>query len=57
MLEVHMTYTYVVLDISPEAYKEIADKLRAANYDHVFTDDGEGREIIDMHGIAVREEP
>lgn len=52
-----MTYTYVVLDISPEAYKEIADKLRTVDYDHVFTDDGEGREVIDMHGIALREEP
>lgn len=52
-----MTYTYAVLDISPAAYKEIADKLHAAGYDHVFSDDPENREIIDMNGIALREEP
>ena len=48
-----MTHTYVVLELSPAAYDEIAGKLRAAAYDHAFGDDGE----IDMHGIAVKREP
>jgi hypothetical protein len=46
------TYTYAVLEISSEAYEEIAVKLRAAGYDHAFGKDGE----IDMHGIAVAED-
>ena len=48
-----MTHTYVVLELSPAAYDEIAGKLKAAAYDHAFGDDGE----IDMHGIAVKREP
>lgn len=43
------THTYVILEIDPEAYEEIAAKLRAAGYDHAFGPDGE----IDMHGIAI----
>lgn len=46
------TYTYAVLEISQAAYDEIAQKLRAAQYDHAFHHD-EG-EVIDMHGIALR---
>ena len=42
------THTYVELEVSALAYDEIADKLRAANYDHCF--DGEA---IDMIGIAL----
>ena len=43
------TYTYVELEVSPEAYDEIAEKLRATYYDHCFGDDG----AIDMHGLAL----
>lgn len=43
-----MTHTYVVMELSQAAYDEIAAKMRAAGYDHVFGSDGE----IDMHGIA-----
>jgi hypothetical protein len=43
------TYTYVELEISPQAYDEIADKLRAADYGHCFGEDG----TIDMHGLAL----
>lgn len=43
------THTYVVLEISQDAYDEIRAKLRAADYHHAFMDDGE----IDMHGIAI----
>lgn len=47
-----MSHTYAVLDVSQEAYEEIARKLRAAEYGHVFVDD-----VIDMHGIALNREP
>lgn len=43
------THTYALLEISAEAYDEIAGKLRAAGYGHAFGSKGE----IDMHGIAV----
>lgn len=47
------THTYAVLEISKAAYDEIAFALRAANYDHVFMEDG----LIDMHGLALRKKP
>jgi hypothetical protein len=45
------THTYAILKLSRAAYDEIAEKLRAASYDHAF--DGE---LIDMHGLAVSPE-
>lgn len=51
-----MTYTYVVLKISPLAYEEIKSKLEAAGYQHAFHDEGEDGIVIDMHGIAVARE-
>jgi hypothetical protein len=50
-----MTYThsYALLEVSQEAYDEIAKKLREAGYDHAFMDDGE----VDMHGIALVPKP
>lgn len=44
------THTYAALDVSPAAYDEIAGKLRAAGYDHVFDNDNGA---IDMHGIGL----
>jgi len=49
----HNTHTYVVLEVSSDAYQEIKLKLKAAGYDHAFMSNGE----IDMHGIAVSEDP
>jgi hypothetical protein len=49
------TYTYVLLELSPAAYAEIRAKLLAAGYQHAFDTDA-GREVIDMHGIAVQAE-
>lgn len=46
------TYTYVLLDVSPAAYREIRAKLEAAGYDHAI--DGEH---LDMHGIALNCDP
>ena len=48
-----MTRTYVILEISPAAFLEIALQLRLAGYDHAFDEDGA---VIDMHGIALRSE-
>jgi hypothetical protein len=48
------THTYVELDISPEAFSEIKEKLLAADYGHAFMEDGT---VIDMHGIAVKADP
>lgn len=42
------THTFATLKVSRGAYNEIAELLRAANYDHAFIDDA-----IDMHGIAL----
>lgn len=48
-----MTYTYAVLDVSEAAYNEIAAKLRAAGYSHVFDKRRGEKDLIDMHGIAL----
>jgi hypothetical protein len=40
------THTYARLPLSPQAYEEIATKLRTAGYDHAFIGNGD----IDMHG-------
>ena len=50
------TYTYVVLDLSPAAYEEIAKKLADAGYSQIFHTERGGRTVIDMHGIAVASE-
>lgn len=44
------THTYATLEISASAYDEIAEKLRAAGYEHAF-DLPEG--AIDMQGVGV----
>jgi hypothetical protein len=49
------TRTYAILEISPSAFAEIEQKLRAAGYGHAFSRD-EGRLTIDMHGIALQRE-
>ena len=45
------THTIAHLDVSREAYQEIAAKLMRAGYDHAFLPDG----VIDMHGIGLVE--
>jgi len=52
-----VTHTYAILDVSSAAYEEIRQKLAEAGYEHAFNDDGDGRECIDMHGVALRSEP
>jgi hypothetical protein len=48
------TRTYVILEISPSAFAEIEQKLRAAGYSHAFV--ASDRLTIDMHGIALQSE-
>lgn len=50
------TYTYAILEISKAAYDEIQNKLAAAGYTHAFQQTSDGA-VIDMHGIALQQEP
>jgi hypothetical protein len=44
------THTLAELEISPQAFDEIAGLLRAADYGHVFLEDGR---LLDMTGIGL----
>lgn len=46
------TRTYALLQVSTSTYAEIRGLLKAAEYEHAFHSD-DGREVIDMHGIAL----
>lgn len=46
------THTFATLEVSPSTYKEIEDKLRAADYQQAFGDNA-----IDMHGLALTRAP
>jgi hypothetical protein len=49
-----VTHTFVKLEVSDSAYREVAGKLAAAGYDHAFIPQDEGEPAaIDMHGIAL----
>jgi hypothetical protein len=50
------THTFVVLDLSPTAFSEIRSKLEAYGYSHAFLRWRDGRDVIDMQGIAVASE-
>ena len=47
-----MSHTYAILGVSPATYREIRTKIEDADYHHAFHGD-----VIDMHGIALSEEP
>ncbi|KKN42774.1 hypothetical protein LCGC14_0709840 [marine sediment metagenome] len=49
-----MTYTYVVLEVSEEAYREIRTKLEEADYQYIMSRPSDPNCIIDMHGIAIQ---
>ena len=42
------------MELSPAAYKEIEAKMLAAEYEHAFHEI-DGKTVIDMHGLAVKE--
>jgi hypothetical protein len=50
-----MSYTFALMDVSPATYAEIRAKLVEAQYDHAFHKD-EGRDVLDLQGIALREQ-
>lgn len=47
-----MTHTFARLSVSERTYREIEQKLRAADYHHVFQEGA-----IDMHGIGLVIDP
>jgi hypothetical protein len=48
-----VTHTFVKLQVSGIVYDEIAEKLKAAGYEHAFVDG-----VLDMNGLAlVKEQP
>lgn len=48
------THTYVILPLSPAAFKEVETELRAAGYDHAFDKDENGAVVMDLHGLAAQ---
>ena len=50
------THTFAILELSPSAFSEISRKLIKAGYQHAFQKQ-DGRELIDLSGIAVASEP
>ena len=48
-----MSYSYAVLEVSKEAFDEIAHRLYQAGYSHAFHRE-DGEVVIDMQGIAIK---
>jgi hypothetical protein len=53
---IRQTYTYATIEVSHAAYVEIKAKLEAAGYQDQFHEDREDGVLIDMHGIALKDE-
>lgn len=51
-----MPETYVVLDVTAPTFREIQQKLEAVGYHHAFLEDADGHLLINLRGIAVRDE-
>jgi len=51
------THTYVIIQVSSEAYREIRTKLEAAGYADQFLEGSHNGELINMHGLALAEHP
>jgi hypothetical protein len=56
-MRLRQTHTYVIVPLSPAAYREIRATLLEAGYGHACLDVGTPEEVIDMHGIAVQRVP
>ena len=50
---IRQTHTFATLEVSRQAYDEVAGLLREADYAHCFIDEGDPAGPIDMHGIAL----
>lgn len=48
------TRTYAILEVPPEIYAWIREKLADAGYEHAFHDHSIDGEVIDMNGLALR---
>lgn len=55
-MNMRSTYTYTTLAVSHAAYSEIKAKLQAAGYSDQFHEDREDGVLIDMHGLALKDE-
>jgi chromosome condensin MukBEF complex kleisin-like MukF subunit len=51
-----VSHTYAILDVTSETFREIQNKLEAAGYQHAFKEDAQGQLLIDLHGVAIRDE-
>jgi hypothetical protein len=51
------TQTYAKLPVSPETYREISEKLRAAGYHHLFVNPRADDEIVVLSGIGIQKPP
>jgi len=51
-MRIKQTNTVALLELSPAAYEEISNKLKAAGYDNAFNET-DGVRFIDMSGIGV----
>jgi hypothetical protein len=51
-----VTHTYAILDVTAATFREIQTKLEAAGYLHAFKEHDDGTLIIDLHGVALRDE-
>lgn len=48
-MTLNVTHTYVLMELPPDVYALIEQRLREAGYTHAIGEDGE----LDMHGIAL----
>lgn len=51
-INMRVTHTYAVLEVSANAFEEIKTKLEAAGYQDQIHIDGD-KVLIDMHGLAL----
>ena len=51
------THTYVVLELPKPMWDEVHRRLAQAGYTQAFHTESDGRCLINMHGIALAEEP
>ena len=52
-MSLRSTHTRVVMDVSPETFQEIHDKMKEAGYHHAIYKDEDGI-TVDMSGLAIR---
>lgn len=50
-----MSHTFAILELHPQAYLEIREKLLEAGYTHAVVTLGNEEEAIDMHGIGLQQ--